>query len=168
MRHSDWVLNVRTSVRGSTKTGEAPQSSIFCFPLTALATKKLNRSNHVNRAARTAKSPEGTAEISPGRQSWVNATTTEPVPLGTAEHGCPGFQPSLTGLLGTIFDFPGRSSWAALNRPCMTHPNSTGVSVKKLNRAQTLGLVSGHDFSRAAQPESSHSPERQTQCQPKP
>ena len=65
------------------------------------------------------------AESSPGRQSWVDVTRTDLVPLGTAETLCSRVQPSLTGLIGIVSDFPGLTSWAILSRPFGTqYPNS--------------------------------------------
>jgi hypothetical protein len=61
-------------------------------------------------------SPEGTAENSPGRQSWVNMHELRS-PVGTAEHRSTGFQSSLTGLDPLHPVYPGLPSWAILSRP---------------------------------------------------
>jgi hypothetical protein len=57
-------------------------------------------------------SPAGTAECSPGRQSWVDLTRTKLVPLGTTEILCSRVLPSLTGLIGIVSDFPALTSGA--------------------------------------------------------
>jgi hypothetical protein len=62
-------------------------------------------------------SPEGTAELSPGRQSWVNRKRGNPVPLGTGEILCMSVQPSLTALVGSLIFHPGLTSWAKFSRP---------------------------------------------------
>src|SRR5271165_2443974 len=62
-------------------------------------------------------SPEGTAENSPGRQSWVSKDRKDPVPSGTAEILCSCVQPSLTGLFALLMFSPGLASWAIFSRP---------------------------------------------------
>ena len=59
---------------------------------------------------RTKLVPLGTTECSPGRQSWVNLTKTDLVPLGTTEILCSRVQPSPTELIRIFSDCPGLTS----------------------------------------------------------
>jgi hypothetical protein len=51
----------------------------------------------------SALSPEGTAESSPGRQSWVDVTKTDLVPLGTTQILSSRVPSSLTGRRAKLF-----------------------------------------------------------------
>src|ERR1700761_6562744 len=68
-------------------------------------------------AEKPSASPEGTAESSPGRQSWEEKQAGCTVPSGTAERRSTGFQPSLTGLDPSRSVNPGLASWATFSRP---------------------------------------------------
>jgi hypothetical protein len=92
---------------------------MLCYQGTTLVgrTGRQQRSRLKSLRENSALSPEGTAESSPGRQSWVDVTKTEPVPSGTTEILSSSVQSSLTGPIGIVSDFPGLTSWAALSRP---------------------------------------------------
>ena len=74
----------------------------------------------------------GTAECSPGRQSWVEFERKKS-PAGTAEkYRELGYFPGQlsavpAGLFGLSYTDPGLSSWATFSRPCGTEFGNLGV-----------------------------------------
>src|ERR1700753_3754741 len=75
------------------------------------------------------------AESSRGRKSWVDVTRTDLVPLGTTEILCSRVQPSLTGLIGIVSDFPGlRPGLLSTNLVQIRFSRSAGVNSQEQSR----------------------------------